>query len=241
MAKHTVPQPKGIPAVPGMVKITGQIIPDRLYVLAPGLDKHKTRPMAYKAAEVARTLSPRLSGRAAEGIKAYWGDGFFGVRWDRPYLWYQEGGIGPFTMRNLAGKTIPMWVDDWTGQLHRANPKAETRITANGRRQIKIFRKAGKIGARKRAAVRDPQGRLVRWRSVPQSYPGAPGRITHREWKPPSGTTGRIVRLISRPHVGVRWRHPGLVPREFMQHAIQQVALANGLSDTDVFATYGRH
>lgn len=139
----------------------------------------------------------------------------------------------------VTHNTIPMWVDDWTGEMHRADPKAKTRITANGRRQILIFRKVGKIGARKRVAVRDGQGRLQRWRSVPQSYPGAPGRIVQRQWGP-VGSTGRIALLLSMPHVGVRWRHPGLMPREFMQHAIQQVAMANGIEDTRIYATYKR-
>lgn len=574
MPQHFTPQPSGAPALSGVVRQGNRVIPNRLYVVAPGFNKHQTKAMADKATALSRTLCPKLSGRSAAGIKAYWGDHYFGVHWDRPSLWYQEGGTGPFTMRNLAGKaqpldelvltpvgwqkmgsiepgsqvigsdgqpvdvvdvfpqgvldtyrvtfsdgtstrcsedhlwtvrrsrsgtgkwevrttdyirgrlqagwrvpavsaihmmevelpldpylvgvflgdgcltgsspafsaqgnavpdqvaallpeglemkkalglnytwtitagargtrsnplsdalrrvgikglyswekfipaaylaglpesrtallqglmdtdgscskdgylryhscsadlaedvanlvrglggharvtsassrdghrpmhtvsfrvppsvvpfraalerrlrhvgrdraqgkgivsieregqsemqcllvdaedslyvtsgytlthnTIPMWVDDWTGELHRANPKAKTRITANGRRQILIFRKAGKIGARKRVAVRDAKGRLVRWRDVPQSYPGAPGRISHREWMPPDKTTGRISRLISRPHVGVRWRNPGLVPREFMQHAIQTVAREYGIMNIQVYATYQR-
>lgn len=234
------PQPSSAPAIPTPLRLTGAIIPNRLYVLAPGMTKHQTRTLAQHAVAISQTLSPRLSGRAANGIKEYYGDGFFGVRWSAPYLWYQEGGHGAFTMRTLAGKTIPMWVDDWTGEMARADPKAKTRITQNGRRQILIFRRAGKLGARKRVAVRDRQGRLVRWRSVPQSYPGAPGRITHREWKSPEGTTGRITRTVTPSHVGVRWRHPGLIPREFMQHALQQVALLYEIENTEVYATYSR-
>lgn len=233
-------QPGNLPALPAVVRTTGDVAPDRLYCYAPGSNTSQCRRMAMHAAEVARTLSPRLSGRGAAGIKPYFGEGYFGVRWDRPYMWGQEAGIGPFTMRNLAGKVIPMWVDDWTGEQARANPKAKTRITANGRRQILIFRKAGKIGARKRAAVRDGRGRLLRWRDVPQSYPGAPGRIQHREWKREGGTTGRITRVMTATQVGVRWRHPGLQPREFMQHAIQMTALQNGIANPTVYATYRR-
>lgn len=228
------------PPVAAVLRNRGDVAPDRLYCFAPGFTASQCRRMGQHAAEVARTLSPRLSGRAANGISAYAGEGFFGVKWDRPYLWYQEGGAGAFTMRSLAGKTIPMWVDDWTGEMARRDPKAKTRITANGRRQILIFRKAGKLGARKKVAVRDSAGRLVRWRDVPQSYPGAPGRITHREWRSSGGSTGRITRMVQPSHVGVRWRHPGLVPREFMQHAIQMVAMQNGLDKPEVFATYRR-
>lgn len=233
-------QPANALAVAGVVRNTGAVIPDRLYIRCPGQPKTQTRKWANAAVREARYLSPKLSGRAAEGIKSYYGDGFFGVRWDRPYLWYQEGGIRPFTMRSLANKVIPMWIDDWTGAEHRANPNAPTRITATGRRQILIFRKAAPIGSRKRVAVRDAQGRLQRWRDVPRSYPGAPGRISHREWHPVAGNTGRISRMISRPHMGVRWRHPGLVPREFMQYALQQVAQNAGLPDIQVYATYRR-
>ncbi len=234
------PQPANSLPVSQIPRVTGNIIPERLYMFAPGMKANETRLMADHAASICRTLSPRLSGRAAEGIKPYSGEGFFGVRWSSSYLWYQEGGTGAHTMRKLAGKVIPMWVDDWTGEMKRRNPKAKTRITANGRRQILIFRKAAKMGARKRLAVRDPQGRLLRWRSVPQSYPGAPGRIAIRQWKPPNSTTGKIALSIDRPNVGVRWRHPGIVPREFMQHAILHVGLLHEIEDREIYAVYGR-
>lgn len=233
-------QPTNAPPVAGPVRQSGSVVPNTLYCRIPNLKISAAEMLAKQACAQARTLSPKLSGRAAEGIKPYFGEGYFGVRWDRPYLWYQEAGIGAFTMRNLAGKTIPMWVDDWTGEMARANPKAKTRITSNGRRQILIFRKAGKIGARKRVAQRDARGRLLRWRDVPQSYPGAPGRIQVREWQPPDRTTGRITSTGTRIHVGVRWRHPGLVPREFMQYSIQSVADLVGYPNIQVYAIYGR-
>lgn len=236
----SIMQHGGQPPVAQPVRLTGSTIPDRLYVLAPGLDRRQTAMLARQAVAFSQSISPKMSGRAAAGIKPYSGVGFFGVRWDRPYLWYQEAGINPFTMRSLAGKTIPMWIDDPLGYEHRANPKAKTRMTANGRRQVLIFRKAAPIGSRKRSAVRDREGRLLRWREVPRSYPGAPGRITHREWHPTRGATGRIARMVSRPHMGVRWRHPGLVPREFMQYAIKEVAQMAGVADTQVYATYRR-
>jgi hypothetical protein len=235
-------QAANTPAVGMPVRSMGPgVVPNRLYIRAPGLNHHKTRMLAFQAAAQARLLAPKLSGRAAQGIKPYWGNGYFGVKWDRPYLWQQESGIGAFTMRSLAGKTIPMWIDDPTGQEHQANPKAPTRITESGRRQVLIFRKAAKIGARKRVAVRDTSGRLVRWREVPASYPGAPGRITHREFDERRNQhTGRIARLVARPHVGVRWRHPGLVGREFMQYSLQYVAGLAGIEDQTVYALYAR-
>ncbi len=235
-----VPQQAGLPPVSASVRTTNNVIPDRLYMLAPERTRSECHKMAMAAVALCVKDAPRLSGRATAGIKPYYGLAFFGVKWDRPYLWYQESGTAPHTMRNLAGKTIPMWIDDWTGDLARKNPKAKTRITANGRRQILIFRKVGKIGAKKRVADRDSEGRIVRWRSVNQSFPGAPGRVSNRQWSPPDGTTGRISLLISRPHVGVKWRHPGLVPREFMKNSIATVGAENGLTVRDVYAVYGR-
>lgn len=235
------PQPDNMPAVPGPVRITGTVMPDRLYVLAPGLDRAQTRPLANQSAAFARAISPKLSGRGAQGIKPYYGDGYFGVRWDRSYIWWQEQGINPFTMHKLAGKVIPMWIDDPTGSEARKNPKAKTRVTVSGRRQVLIFRKASKHGERKRVAVRDRSGRLKYWRDVPKSFPGAPGRISHREFdEVRATTTGRIATRLSRPHVGVRWRHPGVVGREFMQYAISETARMAGIEDQTIYATYRR-
>lgn len=231
------------PAVPGVVRKSGTVMPDRLYILAPGMPKRLTRVLALQAVASARLLAPKLSGEGAQSIKPYHGDGFFGMRWDRAYMWYQEQGINPFTMTKLAGKVIPMWIDDPTGAEARANPKAKKRTTESGRRQILIFRKVGKIGARKTVIQRDSAGRIVGRRSVPQSYPGAPGRISHRSYgfkDVQSGHTGRIARLIPRAHVGVRWRHPGIVGREWMQFSLQQVGDLANIEDLTVHATYRR-
>lgn len=216
------------PPVPAPVRTRGSVAPDRLYVDVPGLEVNEARRLSRQAVTIARALAPKMSGAGAASIQPYAGTGFFGLRWERPYMWEQESGARPFTMRTLAGKTIPMWVDDPTGQQHAANPKAKTRITASGRKQILIFRRAGKIGARKTVVRRDAQGRL-QVRDVPQSYPGAPGRISHREVTayPPYATTGRIAKLVTRSHVGVRWRHPGIQGRQFMHFALQSVAVQN--------------
>lgn len=237
------PQPKGTLPVASVVRKSGNVMPDRLYILAPGMPRRLTRILSLQAAASARLLAPKLSGEGAQGIKTYFGDGFFGVRWDRAYLWYQEQGINPFTMTKLAGKTIPMWVDDPLGEEARANPKAKRRITETGRKQVLIFRKVGKIGARKAVVQRDASGRIVNRRSVPQSYPGAPGRIVQRSYgfkDVQYGHTGRIARLAPRAHVGVRWRHPGIVGREWMQYSLQQVGQMAGIEDLSVHATYRR-
>lgn len=158
------------------------------------------------------------------------------------YVWFQEKGIKPFTMRRLAGKVIPMWIDDPTGSERRANPKAKTRITANGRHQVLIFRKAAKMGAKKDVAIRDAQGRILRHKRVPQSYPGAPGRIARTTFHETYGThTGKIAKLVPRAHVGVRWRHPGIVGREFIEYSIQSIGAMARIEDLRLHTEHRRH
>lgn len=240
MARSTLRQGNQPPVHPAR-RTRGDVTPDRLYVIVEGLDANTSRRLARQAVKRARALAPKMSGAGAKGIDTYWGEGFFGLRWDQPYMWAQEAGIRPFTMRSLAGKTIPMWVDDPTGQQATANPKAKQRITASGKRQILIFRKAAKIGARKTVVRRRPDGSLI-VRDVPASFPGAPGRISHREIidYPPGTSTGKIARLVTRTHIGVRWRHPGIHGRQFMHQALHATLLANGLGSRPVYATYRR-
>lgn len=194
----------------------------------------ENRQMAQQAVRFGRTIVPKLSGTAAKGMVPYFSEGAFGIRWDQSYLWFQEAGIRAFTMSKLAGKVIPMWIDDPTGKEARDNPKAKKR-TISGRKQILIFRRAAKPGQRKRVARRNSQGKILGYRTVPMSYPGAPGRITHRlsvgtiAGKPPR----------SMPHVGVRWRHPGLEGRGMLQHAMLETARAHGLRNTTCYAKAG--
>lgn len=232
----------GMPPIFLMPRPTGGVMPDRLYVDVPGVDIRDCRRLSQAALVRARMISPKLSGASASRMATYYGHGYFGVRWQDPYVWFQEAGIRPFTMRSLAGKTIPMWIDDPTGEeARKQGPKAKTRVTASGRKQVLIFRKAGKIGARKTTVKRDRSGRMI-VRSVPQSYPGAPGRIAVRSWPeyPEGGHTGKIARLVTRTHIGVRWRHPGLLPRGFIQYSLQSVCMESGLGNLPIKATYRR-
>ena len=74
-------------------------------------------------------------------------------------------------------------------------------------------------------------------RTVPASYPGAAGRIRNREARHPYTTPGKAAGQISSigpsqavtHNVGVRWRHPGLMGRHFLQEGITQAANANGV------------
>ncbi len=191
--------------------------PDSLYVLAPGLSDDACRRLAEEATRLAKLRAPRLSGRSAKGLRPFWGAGFFGVSWTDAYVWFHEKGAGSHTMRRLAGKTIPMWLDDPVGDLRRADPKAKTRVTADGRRQVLVFRRAAPIGQRK--SVRRRVGGAEVVLSVPAAYPGAPGRIANRD------ALGRTQTA----NVGVRWRHPGLRPRGFIAEAVLSMAEAAGL------------
>lgn len=192
--------------------------PDRIFALVKHLDEDNAAILATQAVNRARSTMPRLSGNSAANLGPISGEGYYGIRWMDNHVWFQEQGIRPFTMRNLAGKTIPMWVNDPTGETARKNPKAKTRVTADGRRQVQIFRRVGKIGARRTQKLSD--GSLVD--NGPQSYPGAPGRISMRTpprwWSSP----GRVSApgRIAKGNVGVRWRHSGLPGAHFMHDAI---------------------
>jgi hypothetical protein len=143
------------------------------------------------------------------------------------------------TGHTLTHNTIPMWLPDPLGRLHRENPKNKTRVTVDGRQEVLFFRKVAKIGQTKNAIRRDSHGRL-QVRSVPASYPGAAGRINLRQFPDfPGGTgNGRIMSTIERPHVGVRWRHPGIVGKHFMAHSITTVCQEYGITASRINATF---
>lgn len=193
----------------------GQVrVPNRLYMEAPGLNSYKARLAALSAVEQARAHMPKISGRGARSIKPLYGDGFFGLTWGDDYVWFQEVGIHPFTMRRLKGKIIPMWLDDPTGKERQKNPKAKTRVTEDGRTQVLIFRKATK--------------------------PGAPGRIAVRESKQPLTTPGRVAGAVARRNIGVKWRHPGLTPRSFLHRGMVAAAVLNSVPPGPIHATTER-
>jgi hypothetical protein len=142
------------------------------------------------------------------------------------YVYFQERGIRPFTMTALAGKTIPMWIDDPTGTERQKNPKAPTRVTMSGKTQVRIFRRAANIGQ-----TRTTRTKVAgQWQvsSSPMSYPGAPGRIGRREAGQPNTTPGRTGGQIAKGNIGVRWRHPGLAPRRFLNRSLVLAAQRGG-------------
>lgn len=202
--------------------------PDRILMRTPDptpLDI--TEGLAQLAADRAKVLLPKISGALAGSISPIFGTTFWGLYFPDRRAWFLEQGTNPFTMRSLAGKTIPMWVDDPDGSTAKEiGPKAQTRITLDGRRQTKIFRRAAKMGQKKWVIRR---GRRVQ---VPASYPGAPGRISSRM------NNGQI----GEGNVGVRWRHPGIGGRQYLNQAMEYAALQYGIDPDELLlvdsATY---
>lgn len=203
--------------------------PDRMYVRVPGVSEDVCKRLAIHSTAVAQRNAPKLSGASSRSLEPIWGNEWFGVRWDpSSALWYQERGTRPHTMRSLAGKTIPMWIDDPTGKERSKNPKARTRTTVSGKVQVLIFRKAAKMGQR---IMRRRNGHMV---DVPASYPGAPGRIANRDAAAPWTADGRKGGQIRPGNVGVRWRHPGIERRGFVRYAIQSALDAAGLNQGSI-------
>lgn len=213
-------------------------MPDRLYMKLDGIDADRAKFLAVEAVEIARRNAPKLTGVSASRLIPVWGDGVIGIRWLDSYVWFQESGIKPFTMRSLAGKTIPMWIDDPTGKERRANPDAKTRVTASGKTQVLIFRRAARIGATKQVHRRQGGRDVVV--TVPQSYPGAPGRIAVREAPRPYTTPGRVGGQIAQGNVGVRWRFPGMAGRQFIHYGLQTACQRHGILPGQVLASSER-
>lgn len=221
-------------SVPEVNIATG--VPDRLVMVISGLSGKRARSMALMALQTARQNMPKLTGAAASRLQPIWGKGYFGVRWADPYVWYQEQGIQPFTMKSLAGKTIPMWIDDPTGAEKAKNPKAQTRTTESGRRQILIFRRAANPGETKTVTKRNKKTGLLENKIVSKHYPGAPGRIVKREHKIPLTTAGKKGGQIAKGNGGVWWRHPGLTPRQFLNNGLTTAAQKGGILPQRVYA-----
>lgn len=210
--------------------------PDRMLMVEKGLSPALARRAAMAAARDVRRKMPKMSGAAARRVQPIWGKGFFGVLWLDAYVWYQDHGTKAFTMKNLAGKVIPMWIDDPTGKERKDNPKAKVRTTESGKVQVLIFRKAAKMGARKKTYRYDKVlQRKVLVSDKPAHFPGAPGRIAVREMRRPWTTPGRTPGAIARGNVGVWWRHPGISPRSFLNGSMTAAAQSCGLVPQRVY------
>jgi hypothetical protein len=134
----------------------------------------------------------------------------------------------------LTHNTIPMWLDDPSGDLRQKNPKAKTRTTASGKNQVLIFRRAAKIGQRIDKYRTDPKTGIKRLvGTTVASYPGAPGRISARQIG--GSGSGKVGGSIAPGNGGVRWRHPGLSPRLFLNHAMSLAAQQNAILPVRVY------
>jgi len=209
--------------------------PDRIIMIVEKLSPNRARSIALEATRLARALMPKLTGYAASRIYPLYGKGYFGIGFLDPYTWFQENGIRPFTMYSIAGKTIPMWIDDPTGTERLKNPKARTRVTMSGKTQVLIFRKVARMGQRK-TVTRKGVGSVMEKTTVPMSYPGAPGRIGVRQTGKPLTTPGTTAGQIARGNSGVRWRHPGLAPRKFLNHALTVACQRGGILPVRIYA-----
>ena len=213
--------------------------PDRAFMKVPGLSRVDAYDMAVEAVAEARRKMPKLTGASADRLEPIYEEGLFGMLWQDSYVWYQDHGIRPFTMNNLEGKTIPMWINDPAGALRMKNPKAKTRTTADGRVQTLIFRKVAKKGSRVQKYTRNAKtGRRELISDKPASYPGAPGRIGTRNPKGALSPDGaRVGGQIAKGNVGVRWRHPGLPPKLFINNALTLTSQRYGILPVRVYVT----
>lgn len=209
--------------------------PDRGVMVIDGLDAQSAMYLAWEAVSQARQTIPRVTGRTALRLQPIWGNEYFGIWFPDNYVWFMEKGTKAFTMRSLAGKTIPMWVEDPGGQLRAKNPKMKTRRTEDGRTQVLIFRRAARMGQRKQVFRKDRLSGEYRSTSVPAAYPGAPGRIARRIPGQPFTPRGQLGGRIASGNIGVRWRHPGLQASQYINSAIARTAFQNGLIITTVY------
>lgn len=212
--------------------------PDRIVMPVDGLEETDARNLAIDAVMRARLTMPRVTGGTASRLQPLSGEGFFGIWFPDAHTWFMEHGTKPFTMRSLAGKTIPMWITDADGSMRRDNPKAQVRTTEDGRTQVLIFRRAAPIGKRKlNRKIDKTTGQVTTWTS-PASYPGAPGRIGRRV--PGAPWSGNLRGgAIAAGNVGVRWRHPGIVAMNFLNSALAQAAFESGFIIQPVYVANG--
>jgi hypothetical protein len=214
--------------------------PDRMVTMVD-VTEIEARYLAIEAVHRARQTMPRVSGATANRLEPIYDEGWFGIYFPDTWTWFMEHGTRPFTMRRLAGKTIPMWIDDPSGEERRANPKAKTRRTEDGRNQVLIFRRAAKIGQRKVVKRKNPVTGKEETSTTVASYPGAPGRINRRYsgqgFQGPHGAAQ--PGQIASGNVGVRWRHPGLRAMQFLNGAIASTVFHAGMLIETIYATDG--
>lgn len=204
--------------------------PESMIMVFRELAEDDAEQLARDALYRCRQRMPRVTGLTASRLAPIWGRRWFGIAFPKE-AWYMESGTKPFTMRALAGKTIPMWITDVDGSLRRDNPKAKVRSTEDGRTQVLIFRKAAKIGARKLV-----RGKFGTPYMAPAAYPGAPGRINRRQPGMPWTPLGARGGAVAAGNTGVRWRHPGVRAMQNINSALAEATFDAGLIIETVYA-----
>jgi hypothetical protein len=215
--------------------------PDRVIMVISGLRAEDAKWLAILATGYARSHAPKLSGDSARRIVPLYGRDHFGMRWSDDRVWFQNSGVRPFLMRSLAGKTIPMWIDDPTGTERNKNPKAKVRVTESGRVQVLIFRRAAQTGTYKMVEKRRRlHGKMQTVSTpVPRSFPGAPGRIATRQARSPYATPSQSTGQIAKRNVGIRWYFPGLTPRNFLQNGLVEACNRSRIIPGAIHIGYG--
>lgn len=223
-----------------MNSVSGSV-PNQMVHMVADLDARIARQAAVLAVQYAYEMAPKVTGASASRMSPVWGYGMFGIAWADDHIYFQEVGTRPRTMRELAGKVIPMWVDDPFGYEAVKNPRARRRVTMDGRNQVLIFRRAARQGETKTVRTRTPSGR-IETRVTAASYPGAPGRISRRVSGGIFGPSeGKIAGTIAKGNVGVRWRHPGLPGQGFITEGLRRAAFDLGIQVTVPRTLVGTH
>jgi hypothetical protein len=207
--------------------------PNRIVAIVE--DGEPTSELAARAVAAAQEVMPKVTGHLAGTLRPIFGSNFFGIYFPDRRIWFLEQGTRAHTMHSLAGKTVPMWIDDPSGSVRRENPKAKVRTTVDGRTQVQLFRRVGT-----KSGYRAWQSKVIRMtrsgvRVARYKYPGAAGRIARREAAKPLTSAGRTGGRIARGNVGVAWRNPGIQGRQMLNFAMTIAAEESDIDLTHLF------
>jgi len=105
------------------------------------MPKEVTEKISQRALQIVQLTAPRKTGRGVGQLRAYSAEGEVGIEIpdEVHYMEYQDQGIKPFVMKDLAGKTIPIRRPDGTIIFRRAT---EDNV---GRRRITARNEKGQI------------------------------------------------------------------------------------------------
>lgn len=70
--------------------------------------EYVTQKVAHDANRYAREWAVSQGWKGARHLHPYWTEGKAGIRSDKMYMIYQNRGFGPFLMKSLEGKIVPV-------------------------------------------------------------------------------------------------------------------------------------